>query len=390
VWALVGSGQVRASELVARVMTQSVRERLGRTFVGRVQIDQEFDATRISLQMLPDDWKPALHALVDALRQASFEGAAASFKTGTGYAAQTRGLGGPTFRPAVELVRLVRTYPVAPPDPGQSVRPEALVSRSSRSLRPDAMVVSVGGGVARAEAERELQSATSGWRSATAATAPVPVSSQPKTPSERVRLIDQPGYTTWIAVGHALPKIAASDEAAVAVMTDILNIRLNIAVREIRGLANGISLQVPATTRQEGLLQVRSGARPESVAPIVHYALDELSRIRTDAGLPTSDELEEVKGGLVLSKWQGSLDGARDASATYALEMMRYGSIDRLMAWPSAVRAVTAADVKRVAMTYVHPEGMVTVIIGQLDAVRKARHPRWTLTLEEVTAEMRK
>jgi predicted Zn-dependent peptidase len=205
-----------------------------------------------------------------------------------------------------------------------------------------------------------------------------------------VKLIDQPGYTTWLAVGHALPKIAPADEAAVAVMTDILNIRLNIAVREIRGLANGISLQVPATTRQEGLLQVRSGARPESIAPIVHYALEELARIRTDAGSPSSAELEEVKGGLILSKWQGSLDGARDASATYALETMRYGSVDRLMAWPTAVRAVTAADVKRVATAYVHPDRMVTVIIGQLDAVRKARHPRWPVTLEDVTAQMQK
>jgi len=281
-------------------------------------------------------------------------------------------------------VRLVGTYPLAPPDPGQSVRPDAMAALASRSIRPDAVVLSIGGGVGRAEAERELQAATSGWRASTTSTPSAPVSSQPKTSSARVRLIDQPGYTTWIAVGHPLPKIATSDEAAVAVMTDILNIRLNIAVREVRGLANGISLQVPATTRQEGLLQVRSGARPESVAPIVHYALEELSRIRTDAGLPTSDELEEVKGGLILSKWQGSLDGARDASATYALELMRYGSLNRLMAWPNAVRAVTAADVRRVATTYVHPEQMATVIIGQLDAVRKARHPRWPVGLEEV------
>jgi zinc protease len=382
--ALEQAGEAGASELASRVLMQSVRDTLGRTFVGRVQVDQEVDATRVSLQVLPDDWKQGLQALVDALRQTSFEGAAATFKTGTGYAAQTRGLGGPAFRPSVELVRLVSTYPLAPPDPAQSVRPEALVSLASRSLRPEAVVLSIGGGVARADAARELQSLTNGWRAAATQTPSSPVTSQSRTPAERVKLIDQPGYTTWLAVGHALPKIAPADEAAVAVMTDILNIRLNIAVREIRGLANGISLQVPATTRQEGLLQVRSGARPESIAPIVHYALEELTRIRTDAGSPSSDELEEVKGGLILSKWQGSLDGARDASATYALETMRYGSVDRLMAWPTAVRAVTAADVKRVATTYLHPDRMVTVIIGQLDAVRKARHPRWPMALEDV------
>jgi zinc protease len=383
------TGEAGASELASRVLTQSVRDRLGRALVGRVQVDQEVDATRVSLQVLTDDWKPALHALVDALRQTSFE-APATFRTGQGFAIQTRGLGGPAFRPAVELVRMVSSYPLAPADPGLAVNSAALAAFASRGLRPDTVVLSVGGGVARVDAEHELQSATSGWRALGTQRPAPPGSAQSKTPAERMRLIDQAGYTTWLAIGHALPKIAPADEASLAVMTDILNIRLNIAVREIRGLANGISLQVPATTRQEGLLQVRSGARPESIAPIVHYSLEEVSRIRTDAGLPTNDELEDVKGGLVLSKWQGSLDGARDASATYALEMMRYGSIDRLMAWPNAVRAVTAADVKRVAMTYVHPERMVTVIIGQLDAVRTARHPRWPLALEEVTAEMPK
>ena len=122
-----------------------------------------------------------------------------------------------------------------------------------------------------------------------------------------------------------MPAIAAADEAAVAVMTDILNIRLNITIREIRGLANSTQLQMPATTRHDGLLQVRSGARPESVAPIIRYSVQELARIREAAGAPTADELAQVKGGQVLGKWQGSLDGARDASLTYAIETARFG-----------------------------------------------------------------
>ena len=181
-----------------------------------------------------------------------------------------------------------------------------------------------------------------------------------------------------------LPRIAPGDEAAVAVMTEILNVRLNIAVREIRGLANQAVLHVPASTRHEGLLHVRTGGRPESVAPLVHYSLQELSRIRQAGGLPTGDELEQVKGGLVLGKWQGSLDGARAASATYAVETARHGSLDRLIGWPKAVRAVTAEDVRRVAQAYVQPDRMATVVIGPLDAVRKSRHPRWPMTFDEV------
>ena len=134
----------------------------------------------------------------------------------------------------------------------------------------------------------------------------------------------------------------------------------------------------------ESRLAVRSGVRPESVAPIIRFAKEELSRIREAGGAPTAEELEQVKGGLVLGKWQGALDGARAASATYANETARYGSLDHVMKWPEAVRAVTAQRVSTVAQKYVHPDQLGVVVIGQIDAVRKARHPRWPVALDEV------
>ena len=39
-----------------------------------------------------------------------------------------------------------------------------------------------------------------------------------KPTSDRFRTIDEPGYTTWIAVGHPMPNISPADEAAVAVI----------------------------------------------------------------------------------------------------------------------------------------------------------------------------
>jgi predicted Zn-dependent peptidase len=88
----------------------------------------------------------------------------------------------------------------------------------------------------------------------------------------------------------------------------------------------------------------------------------------------------------VLGKWQASLDSAFDASATYANEAARFGSLDHLLKWPDAVSAVTAQMVSAVAQKYIHPAAMGTVIIGQVDEVRKARHPRWPVALDELTA----
>jgi hypothetical protein len=249
-----------------------------------------------------------------------------------------------------------------------------------------AVTLGIGGGVTRASAQRKLESLTAGWQAPATAADLAPADGIGTAPSDRFRTIDEPGYTTWIAVGHPMPGISPADEAAVAVMTEILNIRLNISIREIRGLAHAAQLQTPATIRHAGLLHVRSGARPESVAPIVYFSVQELARIREPGGAPDGDELEQVKGGLVLGKGQGSLDGARDASATYAIEAARFGSLDHLMRWPQAVRAVTAGNVGEAARTYVHPEMMGTVVIGQVDRVRQARHPRWPVALDDLMA----
>jgi predicted Zn-dependent peptidase len=109
-----------------------------------------------------------------------------------------------------------------------------------------------------------------------------------------------------------------------------------------------------------------------------------LARIREAGGAPTADELEQAKGGLVLSRWQRSLDGARPAAATLAVETVRHGSLDRLYRWPDAVRAVTGEQVRAAAERYIRPDLLATVLIGQIEAVRTSRHPRWPATLPEL------
>ena len=46
---------------------------------------------------------------------------------------------------------------------------------------------------------------------------------------------------------------------------------------------------------------------------------------------------------------------------------------------------MTGEQVQAAAAKYIHPDKLVTVLIGQLDAVRNARHPRWPATLEELS-----
>jgi zinc protease len=379
------TGEEGASEVIARLLQRDVAARLGSDFVGRLQVDQDIEVTRVTVQTLADGWRPGLAAIVGTLREVKLDPVVVeAYRTGVGYTRPTRNLGGAGFRPAVELARLTAGRPIAPPDANLQVRRPAVTDLMSRSLGPGSIVLAVGGGVPRADVITALTDVTAGWTGNVTAVKPLaPEVVIPR--RERFLAIDEPGATTWLAVGHPMTAVAVNDDAAVAVTTQILNIRLNIAIREIRGLANQAVLQMPATVRRPGLLHVRSGARPESIGPIVRYVKEELSRIREHAGRPTEDELEQAKGGIVLSQWQRSLDGARVASATFAAETVQNGSLDRLLRWPEKVHAVTAEQVQAAANKYIQPDQLATVIIGQLGAVRTARHPRWPATIDELT-----
>jgi predicted Zn-dependent peptidase len=192
-----------------------------------------------------------------------------------------------------------------------------------------------------------------------------------------------------IALGHVMAPMEPEDEAALAVMAEVVNIRLNIATREMRGLTNRAMLELPRATDGAGVLYVRSSGRWESVAPLIRYSAEEIARIRDTGGAPTTEELAQSKGGLTLARWEEALDGVRATAATYAAETVRRGSLDHLMAWPSAVRAVSAEDVTAVARKYLNPGIMTAVVLGRIDDIREARHPRWPAALDEVPALVR-
>lgn len=378
--------EVGAADVVSRVLARILADRLGDGIVARTQVSSVgSDLTRLTVEVLAEDWRPTLDALVATLR---------AFDTSTITAARTGGGpgGAGAARAAAELVRQVARYPIAPPDPGMEVRADAVRRLGQRALQPGAVVLGVGGNVRRADAEAALREATAGWTARAGAT---PVASRAPTlaaarplPSA-LHTVDVPGFMSWLAVGQPMAPIAPEDAAAVAVMKEILNIRLNITTREIRGLTNRALLELPAATDGAGVLYVRAGSRSESVGPLIRYAIEELSRIREADGAPGVDELEQAKGGLVLGAWQASLDGARRTAATYATETVRRGSLEHLMAWPAAVDAVTAADVMAAARKYIDPRALTAVVVGQIDEVRAARHPRWPFALDEVPTLLR-
>jgi predicted Zn-dependent peptidase len=259
------------------------------------------------------------------------------------------------------------------------------------TVRPESVVFGMGGGVDPAEAEAALIELTGGWVPGPAPRrdARPPTKAAARIPTDGLHTVDVSGFMSWIALGHAMEAIAPEHEAAMAILEEVVNIRLNIATREIRGLTNRAMLSLPAATDGSGVLYLRASGRSESVGPLIRYSVEELARIRRADGAPTAEEMKQAKGGLALGWWQDSLDGARRTAVTYAMESVRRGSLNPLLAWPKAVGAVTAEAVTEAGQRYIDPEVMTAVVVGQIDEVRAARHPRWPTALHEVPPLLR-
>ena len=351
---------------------------------------ETLDVTHISLHVLPEDWQAGLELLVALVRDVDLDAASIrAYRAGPGYSMPMAGIAGEGFRPKVELERRIHGYPLAPPAPGTTVSPNAVAALASRSLAADRVVFGVGGPVARDEAESFLEAATRGWAaSGRPGTAPPAIEAAAAPASSRFHGVDVPSLEGWIAIGRAIGAVPESDRAALAVLRFILAERLNIAAREMRGLANRDDFETPVTGSGTGLLLVRTGGRPEAVGPLVRFSLDELERMHDPDEPVTEAEIARAKGWLVDAVWRRSLELPTTASETLAVEHVRRGGTDHLMGWPEAVGAVTVEDVEAIAREYLDPSAFVTVVAGPLERIRAARHPRWPVALDDLEAEL--
>lgn len=345
---------------------------------SQLLVEEGLDVTRLSLEVLAEDWREGLSLMIDVLRQPELDANFARSEAGPGFSLPTTGVAGNGFRPKVELERLFGGYPLSPPERGTSVSAGAVRALAGRTLRADLVVLGIGGNVSRGSVETALDELTADWPRATEI--PTPATPQQRAmPTTSLHTIDVASLKGWIAIGRTIGPLSDSEQAVLAVMSEILGVRLNIAVREKRGLANRAIFVTPETASGAGLLHIRTGGRPEAVAPLISFSIEQMERLRSPEDPITPAELERAKGWLVFGEWQSALEGAREASATYAVETVRHGGTDRILNWPMAVRDVTAQQLKEMAGRFLDTEQMATVVVGPIGRIRAARHPRWPI-----------
>lgn len=348
------------------------QERLG----ARLSTGAGLDTSSVTLAALTANLAPSLDLMADVTINPAFAPAEVERVRGQQLASLAQALANPRALAGRTLPTLLfgKAHPYGLPGDGlgdeasvKSLTPEALRGAHAQWIRPDNARITVVGDITMDELKPLLERSFGRWqapatvRPAKALNAPVPAV-QP-----RIVLIDRPGSPQSVIVAGRVLALTGKDQNMEAldlaneVLGDGFLSRLNLNLREDKGWSYGVrsTISAPLGRRTLSLMApVQSDRTGDSIKLILQEMRDfparkpvnptELNRV-TDGnvrGLPNRFETNgQVLGAIITNERLGRPD---DYIVTLP---KRYGAID--------ARAIDGA-----AREWLHPEGLVFVVVG--------------------------
>lgn len=230
-------------------------------------------------------------------------------------------------------------------------------------------ILAIVGDVTPDEAFAGAERAFGGW---TKTTSEVPKPIDPPPPTRRVVVIDKPGAVqTEIRVGNlAIPRknddFMAMDLASKVLGGEGAN-RLHRVLRSERGLTYGASADFNAL-KQAGDIVAQTNTRSETTGETLRLMIDEVWKLLRDR--VGERELSGAQEYLT-----GSFPLTIETPSQIALQILNavfFGlNMNDLQTYRERVNAVTVDDVQRVARSYLHPDKLTIVLVGDASAFVK-------------------
>jgi zinc protease len=184
--------------------------------------------------------------------------------------------------------------------------------------------------------------------------------------AQGVFFVNQPQLTqSTIQIGHLGGQLNSPDYAALSVMNEVLNGfggRLFNEVRSRQGLAYSVYGVWSPQFDYPGLFVAGGQTRSSATVPFIRSLVAEINRIRTNP--VTEAELTTAKDSVLNSFIFNFQEPAQTLSRLMRYEYFGYPP-DFIFRYRRGVEATTLADVQRVAKTYLKPENLVTLVVGQ-------------------------
>lgn len=266
----------------------------------------------------------------------------------------------------------------------ESLTREDLLSFHREVVHPGNFVITVAGDFDTAAMKAKLESAMAGWKAGPRAAA---VPKPEFTPAPGLYLVDKPDVNQGrVTLGHLGIQRGHPDEIAIDLMNDILGgsgftSRIVNRIRSDEGLAYSAGSSFAPGIYYDGVFLVRFQSKSESVARAVQIALDEIARIRTQ---PVSDEeLESVRNSAI-ETFPRRYQSAGAKVQAFADDEMTGRDPAFWQTYRDRVRAVTVADIQRVAREHLAPDRLVILAVGDTGAMLKGDADRPEFSLETI------
>ena len=332
---------------------------------GSIEATGEVDFSEIAATALSRHWVEMLELVADVTLRPTFPdgvvGAVRDFLL-----RQLRNRGDKPYDTALDTLtaRLFGRHPYAWDPIGlkdslERLDRQALLAHYQRHYVPGGLVLAVSGRVKTAEV---MAQAARLFGAMPTGAAPVAAPPRPPAPAPWRETRVVPGAQAQILMGALAPTLVDPDYPAVKVLASVLGGgmagRFFSELRDKQGLAYTTGAQYPARTDTSYFL-AHLGTAPENVAQAEAALRAQLERAQREP--PSDEELRVAKAYLLGNLAMDRRTNARQAwyMAAYEQSGVGYEFLDRYVA---AVRAVTAADVQRVAQRYL---GVLRTVVVQ-------------------------
>lgn len=273
----------------------------------------------------------------------------------------------------VQIDRVYQRHLLSPDDPGlrfpsalsiASISRDDLLAYAKRYWRPDLTTIAIVGDLTPGEVRREVEAAFGTW----GAEGPKPATSEMAFPAGQggEDYIGTASSQVYVRLGQPAIARTSPDFYAFSLLAEIVGgsgnfeSRLWQELRQKRGLVYSVDSSLKAN-RDRGEFRIEMSAPPAKVAAAVRIVRAELERLQREP--VTQTELAEAKtrivSGALLAQEssQGQADELLDILRSdlptnyYATVAQRYAGI-------------TAADLLRVATTYLRPKELIQIFSG--------------------------
>jgi len=252
----------------------------------------------------------------------------------------------------------------------QALTRDDVVAHYRKYFVPNNTVIAIVGDFDAARVEARLRELTASWK--TQALELPPVAEAVPMKQGVARGIPIPGSAQVnVYMGHLGIRRNDPDYYALLVLDNVLGTgsgftdRMSRTIRDEMGLVYAVGANITGTAgTQPGTFRVFFATKPEKMQAALEVVRKEIARIRTEP--VSAEELGSAQAYLAGSFVFETETDAQQADLLIQIERFRLG-LDFLETYPRLIRAVTAADVLRVAAKHLDPAGLSMVVAGPVN-----------------------